>query len=124
MKMNKEKLLDTLDNLREYWREATEKYDNEANAFWDSLTTEQQMMAFYVVTKRISDHELNDPHASYRYILYEVFGFPPESYAIGMSSGFLELHNSILIPEEMTEWRKYVAKRDGHTITKIPKKEK
>lgn len=121
--MDKEKLLDILDGLHEYHKEATEKYDKEANAFWDSLTTEQQMIAFYVITKRISDHELNDPFASYRYMLYDVFGFPPESYAIGMASGFLDLHNSILTPEEMSEWRRYIAKRDGHTVTKIPNPE-
>jgi len=116
--MDKEKLYEILDDLREHQEKAVESYDKEANDFWDSLTAEQQMMAFYVVTKKISDHELNDSAASYRYILYDVFGFPMESYAIGMNSGFIDLHNSILTPEEMTEWRKFKSKQKTSLLSK------
>ena len=52
------------------------------------------MKAFYSVVKRIVDGELVQK-GSYRYVLYEVFGFGPESYTLGMMCGFMSLHNNI-----------------------------
>ena len=32
---------------------------------------------------------------SYRYALYEVFGFEADSYIVGMDCGYLDLHNAL-----------------------------
>lgn len=64
------------------------------DAWWNSLSKEDQMKAFYSVVKRIVDGELVQK-GSYRYVLYDVFGFDAESYMLGMNCGFMALHNSI-----------------------------
>lgn len=76
-----------------------QEYDAEAERFWNALDKEQQLMLFYSVVKRIVQGELRD-QGSYRYVLYDVFGFGMESYVTGMNCGFLELHNSIYTQEE------------------------
>ena len=66
----------------------------DADEWWDSLSQEEQMKAFYSVVKRICKGELDDK-GSYRYVLYDVFGFGPESYGMGMNCGYMELHNCL-----------------------------
>jgi hypothetical protein len=62
--------------------------------WWNSLSKDDQMKAFYSVIKRLVDGELVQK-GSYRYILYQVFGFDAEAYGLGMMCGYMELHNSI-----------------------------
>ena len=70
-----------------------------ADEWWESLSQEEQMKAFYSVVKRIVQGELEDK-GSYRYVLYDVFGFGPESYGMGMNCGYMALHNAIFDGEE------------------------
>lgn len=74
--------------------EATKIYDKDCDKFWDELPYEDQLKAFYSVVKRIYDGEIKQ-QGTYRYILYDVFGFGPEAYAMGMECGFMYLHNAI-----------------------------
>ncbi|MDA7915278.1 hypothetical protein N9B98_03315 [bacterium] len=62
--------------------------------WWNGLSKDDQMKAFYSVVKRLVDGELTQK-GSYRYVLYDVFGFGPESYMLGMMCGYMKLHNSI-----------------------------
>lgn len=84
--------------LTEYLTNAKKEYDQKANDFWSNLTSEQQLMAFYSVCKRITKGELED-QGTYRYVLYEVFGFGLEAYSVGIDCGYMNLHNSIQPPK-------------------------
>jgi hypothetical protein len=103
---DRKRLLEILSELSEVQESADQDYITDADQFWKSLTTEQQMYCFYTVVRTITSAELKEEFHSYRKILYDDFGFPSESYYIGMLAGFMELHNSILRPAEMTEYRK------------------
>jgi len=79
--------------------QAEEEYDkqfaNQAEEAWDKMSHDEQLMAFYSVVKRLTKGELDDDGSSYRYILYNIFGFGPEAYRVGMNCGFMRLHNAI-----------------------------
>jgi hypothetical protein len=89
-----EDFLRTLAELGEEQEKAEKHFDAEMDDWWNAMSKEDQMKAFYSVVKRVVDGELVQK-GSYRYILYEVFGFEPESYMIAMMAGFMALHNSI-----------------------------
>lgn len=103
---DRKRLLEILSELSEVQENIDQNYIADAELFWDSLSTEQQMYCFYKVVRTITNAELKDEFHSYRKILYDDFGFPTESYYIGMLAGFMELHNSVLRPTEMSEYRK------------------
>lgn len=87
-----EKFISVVDELQ-----VTIENENHAacEEFWNTLSKKQQMMAFYSVVSRIVDGEFNKKK-SFRGILYDVFNFGPESYAIGMDSGYMTLHNALV----------------------------
>lgn len=74
--------------------EAQKEYEQKANEFWDSLDYEQKLKAFYYVCKGIYKGDVID-RGTYRYVLYDVFGFGPDAYVLGMDCGYMYLHNSI-----------------------------
>lgn len=108
MSESRKNLFNLLSELSEEQEIVDKNYITDAETFWNSLTKEQQMQCFYFVIRTITDSELKDNFDSYRKILYDQFGFPTESYYIGMLAGFMELHNSILRPSEMKEYRKLI----------------
>ena len=71
-----------------------EHIKNEEETYWNSLTKEQQLCVFNSVCRRIVKGELEDK-GSYRYVLYDVFGFGMEAYARAQMAGYLTIHNSI-----------------------------
>jgi len=93
-------LLDNLAQLRESQQKAREDYDIMNDAWWNGLNQEEREEAFYAVCKRIHRAELVD-RGSYRYALYDVFGFDPGMYGRGMDCGFMAIHNAILDGEEL-----------------------
>lgn len=72
--------------------------ENEEEAYWNSLTKEQQLCAFNSVCRRIIKGEFQDK-GTYRYVLYEIFGFGMEAYARAQMAGYLDIHNSIFSSE-------------------------
>ena len=93
---------DTLKRLAEIGEiisEAMKEYDVNANKWWDELPYEQKLMAFYCVCKRIHKGDIKD-RGSYRYVLYDVFGFDLDAYTIGMECGYMDIHNSIVTSED------------------------
>jgi len=102
VKMNK--ALDELSSLGEELESSKIQYEADNDAWWNSLTEQERQDAFYAVVKRIHKGELVD-RGTFRYILYDVFGFGPEMYMPGVDCGFMALHNSIYTPEEMRELR-------------------
>jgi len=69
-------------------------YEEENDIWWDSLTQKEREDAFYAVVKRIYKAELEDK-GSYRYALYDVFGFDGSMYVRGMDCGYMAIHNAI-----------------------------
>lgn len=94
MDTDKQKALDELHELGKVFQEAMQLIESDQEEYWNSLSKEQQLKAFCAVVRRIHKGELED-RGTYRYILYQVFGFGPESYAQAQLAGFLALHNSI-----------------------------
>ena len=69
-------------------------HEAKVDEWWDNLTQEERENAFYAVCKRIHKAELKDK-GTYRYALYDVFGFDGGMYMDGMDCGFMALHNAI-----------------------------
>lgn len=88
------KALDALAEFSELQRDAETEYDKECDTWWNNLSYDDKLKAFYSVTKRIYQGDVKE-HGSYRYVLYNVFGFEPDAYGIGMSSGYMAIHNAI-----------------------------
>lgn len=94
MNDNDASLSENLASLRKIQQQTQAEYDTQAENFWNSLSEEQRLQVFYCVSKRIYDGEIKDK-GSYRYVLYDVFGFGPESYGVGIMAGYMNIHNSI-----------------------------
>jgi hypothetical protein len=94
------KLSKALAALQELQEEVEVANRADAAAFWDNLSYEDKLLAFYSVVSRIYDGEIKQK-GTYRHILYEVFGFGPEAYGLGMECGFMYLHNAIFDGEEL-----------------------
>lgn len=86
--------LDALAKLSQEMEKSRKQYAEENDAWWEGLTEEQREDAFFAVVKRIHKAELQD-HGTYRWALYDVFGFDPGMYMKGMDCGFMALHNAI-----------------------------
>lgn len=97
---NKKDLSSTLEELGELFRQAFESAEQDQEAYWNSLSTEDQLKAFCAVVRRIVRGELQDK-GSYRYVLYNTFGFGLEAYGQAQMAGYLELHNSIFESDEI-----------------------
>ena len=76
-------------------QEASDQYDQKAEEYWKNLSYEDQLQAFYIVTKRIHKGDIVEK-GSYRYVLYDTFGFDFDSYIIGLDSGYLDIHNGLV----------------------------
>jgi len=88
------KALDGLSKFSQQMEESRKQYEEENDAWWDGLTEKEREDAFYAVCKRIHQAEFMD-HGTYRYALYDVFGFDMNMYTRGMDCGYMALHNTI-----------------------------
>jgi hypothetical protein len=77
-------------------------YSKKAEDFFQTLDTETKLLLFYHITNTIYKNYFIDK-GSYRGLLYEKFGFGPDAYGLGYSSGMFALHNAIFTPEELEE---------------------
>ena len=123
MSEERSRALAELSALGEMFEEIQQNYDKRTDEWWDSLSEDQRQDAFYSVVKRLVKGELRD-RGTYRYVLYDVFGFDASSYVMGMNCGYMELHNSIYTQEEMRELRdRELASRGIEvTTTKVERK--
>jgi len=87
-------LLEALDKASEVFNQAMKELEDKSEQYWNSLTKEQQLDAFCAISRRIHRGEIEE-QGSYRYVLYQVFGFGPEAYAQAQCAGYLAIHNSI-----------------------------
>jgi hypothetical protein len=111
MNESRKNLFDALQQLGEIQEEIEQTCDKDATELWNSLSVDKQMLLFYYIIKQISDAELKDDFETYRTILYDRFGFPSESYQIGMMCRFMELHNSIIRPSDQSDYRQFIRER-------------
>jgi len=87
-------LFDNLAEFTQIYKDARQQYDIEAEQYWEALSYEDKLKVFYLVTKRIHKGDVID-RGSFRYVLYNTFGFDMDSYLVGMDSGYMEIHNAI-----------------------------
>lgn len=116
----KTNLLDTLTELGKLQEEAQKEYEAKNEAWWKGLTEEEREDAFYAVCKRIYEADIRD-HGSYRYALYDVFGFDPGMYGRGMDCGYMAIHNTIFDGEElqrMKSVKRFEVIDDGRSYTR------
>jgi hypothetical protein len=82
-------------DISESYEHAMKEIEKEQEAYWNSLSKGDQLKAFCAVSRRIHQAELIDK-GSYRWALYDVFGFGPEAYVRGMDCGYMAIHNAIV----------------------------
>jgi hypothetical protein len=87
-------LLDKLEEASKVFNQAMKELEDKSEEYYNSLTKEQQLDAFCAISRRIYRGEIEE-QGSYRYVLYQVFGFGPEAYAQAQLAGYLAIHNSI-----------------------------
>jgi hypothetical protein len=80
-----------LHNSFQQWERDLEE---DHSKFWNSLSKDDQLKAFCSVMRLLYKAEIEE-RGSYRYTLYDIFGFGPESYGQAQVSGFLAIHNAI-----------------------------
>lgn len=100
--MNEEKKLKFLESLEAFSRDFKESmlaYEMESEDFWSSLSYDEKLYAFCAISRRIHKGEIVD-NGSYRYVLYDVFGFGPDAYAVAQMAGYLDIHNAIVPMKE------------------------
>ena len=109
----------SLEELQDAFEKAHAIMDAEIEEKWNSLSKEDQLYYFCAVVKRIHQGEVEKPR-SYRGVLYDVFGFGPEAYAMAQLSGYLDLHNLIYTHDYekklLKEYGKYFANRFGIAV--------
>lgn len=91
----REELDEALNEFSKVFNEVMDEIEKDSEAYWNSLSKEDQLKAFCAVSRRIVQGELVDK-GSYRHVLYGVFGFGPEAYAPAQLAGYLTIHNSIM----------------------------
>jgi len=93
---------DSLKAAQSAFKEAMDALEADQEEYWNSLSKEDQLNAFCAVARRIYKGDIID-RGSYRYVLYQVFGFGPEAYAAAQVAGYLSIHNAIFDAIEAEE---------------------
>jgi hypothetical protein len=70
------------------------RYEKECDTWWNNLSLDDKMKAFYSVCRRIYKGDVED-RRSYRGVIYDVFNLGSDAYVIGMDCGYMDLHNLI-----------------------------
>lgn len=106
--------LQVLSDFRTAFQQAQEEHQRRIEEKWNALSKEDQLDYFCAVVKRIHQGEVEEQR-SYRGMLYGIFGFGPESYAVAQMSGYLDLHNLIYAPDYerrlLAKYGEYVAEQ-------------
>ena len=110
MEMSEKEPLDGLTKLSQMMEESRVQYEAENDSWWDNLTEKEREDAFYAVCKRIHKAEIED-QGTYRWALYDVFGFNEGMYRKGMDCGFMDIHNSIIDEEQKVILREHQRKQ-------------
>lgn len=93
-KAKREAALTALAELGEEMERGRKLYEHDNDTWWNGLSEKEREDAFYAVVKRMYRAEVQD-RGTYRYALYDVFGFDPGMYGAGMDCGYMALHNIV-----------------------------
>ena len=111
---NEKIMQDKMDEFMKASHELSKAYEDNAqrnniaaDAFWNSLSYDDKCNAFHAVVSKIFQGEI-EVKGSYRYVLYNIFGFGPDMYTRGMDCGYMALHNSIMNDEQFAEANKWM----------------
>jgi hypothetical protein len=110
--MDNDQRLEALHEISKIFNEAMDQCEKEQESYWNSLSKEDQLKVFCAVVRRIHKGDIEDK-GSYRYILYDIFGFGPESYGQAQMAGYLALHNCIFDAEHERDTLKAFASKVG-----------
>ncbi len=116
-----EKAMLELADSSNLFMQAMNEIKEDEETYWRSLSKEQQLCCFNSVVRRIHKGDV-ELHGSYRYVLYDVFGFGPEAYARAQMAGYLDIHNMITTPEQERKLLTEFAKHMGHNDKEIEEK--
>jgi len=116
-----EKAMLELADSSNLFMQAMNEIKEDEETYWRSLSKEQQLCCFNSVVRRIHKGDV-ELHGSYRYVLYDVFGFGPEAYARAQMAGYLDIHNMITTPEQERKLLTEFAKHMGHNDEEIEEK--
>jgi hypothetical protein len=105
MNDERSKALQELSDIGQEMEKSRKVYEHDNDTWWNGLSEQEREDAFYAVCKRIHKAELQDK-GSYRYALYNVFGFDPGMYMRGMDCGYMNLHNSIFDSNELAAMKR------------------
>jgi hypothetical protein len=100
----REKALQALSDLGQEMEKHRKAYEHDNDSWWEGLTEQEREDAFFAVVKRIHKAEIKD-NGSYRYALYNVFGFDGGMYMNGMDCGYMAIHNAISDGEDYQAMR-------------------
>jgi hypothetical protein len=91
--------LKVLEDLSDIYVKVMKEIQEDQEKYWNSLSKDDQLKVFCAVCRRIfkGDIELK---GSYRYVLYEVFGFEADAYAQAQDAGYLAIHNAIFTSDQ------------------------
>lgn len=78
--------------IRQALQQSLVEYERSVDEFWNNLDYEDQLRAFYAVSSRIYKGEV-EQRQTYRGVLYDVFNFDADAYALGMDCRYMDLHN-------------------------------
>jgi hypothetical protein len=120
MDTQKQDLVDTLAKASDAWNEAMDEIEQDSEQYWNSLSKEDQLKVFCAVCRRIYQGDIVDK-GTYRYVLYQVFGFGPEAYAPAQLAGYLAIHNSIFDNEHDFKLLAAFASFLGQTTDEVAK---
>jgi hypothetical protein len=101
----REQALDALAELSQEMEKSRKIYEHDNDTWWNGLTEQEREDAFYAVCKRIWKADGVD-NGTYRYGLYNVFGFDPGMYMRGMDCGYMAIHNAIFDGEELQRMKR------------------
>jgi hypothetical protein len=84
-----------MEELQNEFARVFKEIEQEQEQYWNSLSKDDQLKCFCAVARRIYEGEIKES-GSYRYVLYDVFGFGAEAYAQAQMAGYLSIHNAIM----------------------------
>jgi hypothetical protein len=124
VELKKKRLMDLIESpemlaAQKAYKEATEQYEKDNEEWWDSLSEEDREKAFYAVCKRIHKADIVKA-GSYRYALYQIFGFDMSMYGVGMDAGYMDIHNNIsggITLSRMTDAKQIIIKNRNSSQT-------
>ena len=102
--------------LRDIFEESMRKDQERSEKLWNDLSEEDRLDLFCAVVRRICKAELDD-RGTYRYALYTVFGFGPESYIQAQNAGYMALHNSIFTDDAILKLLKNFCRDQNLSFT-------